>query len=137
MASLILSCVPRKALLSLVGCFILTTHLYAAPCDLEDADFPSADCSFNLLGTNKQMLKFGQVDSLFNSDENLRIGHAVYVAGENITVHDTNDSPCDTDTDDDFDDVDLNDEVAFLPSTTNPREITDIWILNCEVIQDR
>lgn len=135
MMSLIQICRYRVALV----CFIilLTASVKAEMCDLEDSDFPSADCSFNLLGTNIQMLKFGQVDSLFNSDENLRIGNAVYVAGGNVTVHDTNDSPCDTFTDDDFDDVNLNDEVAFLPSTTNPREITDIWILNCEVVQDR
>lgn len=136
-----------------VGCMLyilFMSNVWADTCDLADADFPSDECSFNDLGINKQMLKFGQVDGFveFNPGSGLvrfiRYGSAQYDFASSVNLYEIeSDGDCDIRDEDDLDNVldniDYSDNVdfAFIPSTTNPREITDIWVLNCNIVLDR
>ena len=133
--------VIRSNLKSLVvGCvlyILFISNVWAQTCNLADADFPSEGCSFNDLNVNKQMLKFSQVDSTFGSN-NIRFGAAVYSLPNSALIYDADigDDDCNEDVND-FNDINAGDEVAFIPSTTDPRIITDIWILDCNIVQDR
>lgn len=124
----------------------MTLPVIAETCDLGDSDFPSDECSFSDLGTNIQMLKFGQVDTFvgFGSLKFIRIGSAQYDFANAVNVYEIeSDGDCEirdeNDLDNLLDDVEHSDdvEVAFLPSPTDLRVITDIWILNCNIAQDR
>lgn len=124
---------------------IFTLPVLAETCDLGDSDFPSDECSFSNLGTNIQMLKFVQVDTFVNFNSGfIRYGSAQYNFADSVTVYEIeSDGDCNIGDEDDLDnlldDVDHSDnvEAAFLPSSTDLREITDIWILNCNIVQDR
>lgn len=128
-------------------CFLFTTfccQLYAEDCDLEDADFPNAECSFVGLGINTQMLKFGVVDAVFqisSSSTNVRFGAATFNLPDTATVyHVIDDDDCDIRNGSDLEGIDdaINvEDVAFVPSTTDPRIITDMWVLDCDIVQDR
>ena len=125
-------------------CFLFTvfcSQLYAVDCDLGDADFPSEECSFADLGVNTQMLKFGEVDAAFqinSSNTIVRFGAATFnLPGSAVVYHVIDDDDCDILDGDDLDGISSIGDVAFIPSTTDPRIITDIWVLDCDVVQDR
>ena len=114
-----------------------------------DSDFPSNECSFNDFGVDGKMVKFGHVDSVFTpnnpagSPTNVRFGSANYIINDTAEINVA------------FDDDDclpmvnnngftlqfINDSfgaienVAFIPSSTNPREIERIWVFRCSNIQ--
>ena len=123
------------------SCFyslMLVPYAYAETCDLEDPDFPEEDCSFD--GINTQMLKFGKIDREETAE--LFFGNARYeleLGSSGTTVVNTvDDDDCSTTSINNIPLGDLEDEeIAFLPSSNDPRLISDIWVLDCTIVQDR
>lgn len=112
--------------------------------DFQDSDFPSAECSFDDLGVNKQMLKFGDVDEVSSQSGTIsvRFGSATYSVSNSAEIHVAfDDDSCIRANDFGFNLQEINDnfspvdEVAFIPSATNSREIERIWVFRCDSIQ--
>lgn len=114
-----------------------------------DSDFPSDECSFNDFGVDGEMVKFGHVDSVFtpsspsSSPTNVRFGSATYIINDtaeiNVAFDDDDCLPRVNDNgftlqfiNDNFGAID---NVAFIPSSTNPREIERIWVFRCSSVQ--
>lgn len=87
------------------------------------------------------MLKFGHVDAVFqfgSSNTIVRFGAATYNLPDTAVLYEViNEDDCDIEEGDDLDDLSNVGDVAFIPSTTDPREITKIWVLDCDIVQDR
>ncbi len=132
----ILKAVIDTIAVSYILLVLLTTNVAAESCDLTDPSFPSPACSFTGVGVNIQSLKFGFVDSVFGT--NVRFGSAVYELAESITIYDVfGGGVCIVADEDDLDIIDPNDEVAFITSPSDPRQIIIIWDLTCSLVQDR
>ena len=87
------------------------------------------------------MLKFGQVDAVFqtsSSESNVRFGAAIFILPDAATLyHVVDDDDCNLGVGADLDGISNVTDVAFIPSAADPRIITDIWVLDCDVVQDR
>jgi len=115
------------ALLVLV--FVSTSQ--ATECDVELFNFPNSNCSFAPPFEAGQ-LKFGNLDSVFNSGHSIRIGNTRFELARHAEILDAGVPDCDYD-DDELEDEDEGQEIAFKVSETNSREITHVWLLNCTV----
>ena len=118
----------------------LQAQLLAETCNLADEDFPDDDCSFSDLGINPQMLKFGEVDAIFeinSGSTNVRFGAALFILPDTANLYNVDGDDCVSGDGDDIDNIANVEDVAFIPSTADPRMITDIWILDCDIVQDR
>ena len=136
MTSLIQIC--RRGIILVCFMFLLVVSVNAEMCDLEYSDFPNEDCSFQ--GVNTQMLKFGQVDN--ETINEVFFGSARYVLTLSspgvTTVNIVDDDDCDVTNINSVPVGDLeNKELAFIPRATNLREIEEIWVLDCDIVQDR
>ena len=126
----------------LMFCSMSNTLMAQVDCDLLDPDFPfkspAIDCSFAGLGINTQMIKFGHVDEVDrdNGVDLLFMGNARFeVQG---TVYFINNGTCSIIQTSQFQ---VDDEVIFIPSSTDSRVITLSWVYddldNCSFVQDR
>ena len=127
--------------------FLIGSQAHAADCDLDDVNFPEDPnftieaCSFNDLGINPATVKFGQVDAVFqvsSSNTIVRFGAASFNLPDSATLYHIEDNDdCDIGDGDDLDNISNVRDVAFIPSVTDPRIIARIWVLNCDIVQDR
>lgn len=132
---------------SLLLIMVITHSAYGDPCDLVDeANFPSTECSVTALGATFSELRFGRIDQLNSADDEdetiLRSGISIFLIDEDTEVLEQGES-------DDGDDqecltVDISakqgEEIAYIvedDSLNAPRRITRIWILGCEVNQPK
>ena len=141
----------KKFLLVMLTSFVVFTTIISqvavAECEsLLDPDFPSVECSFDDLGVDEQMVKFGHVDEVTSesgSPTSVRFGSAFYTisnSAEINVVFDDDDCLLRVNEsgftlqfiNDNFSPID---NVAFVPSSTNPREIERIWVFRCSSVQ--
>lgn len=115
--------------------FLLVSQSYAnamSECDLSDIDnFPASSCSFKP-PFEVQRLKFGNLDDVINSGESIFIGAARYELSDDVDIYDAGNTDCDYDYDE-LANEDEDQEIAFIVSETDTREIMQLWLLNCTV----
>ncbi|MDW3095889.1 MAG: hypothetical protein R8G33_09480 [Gammaproteobacteria bacterium] len=110
---------------------MLASQSFASECVISSTDFPNSNCSFNP-PFEVEKLKFGNLDSVFNSGESIRIGTSRFNLIEDVEIFDASEADCEYDKDE-LEDDDEDQEIAFKVSETNSREITHIWLLDCTV----
>ena len=111
--------------------------------DFLDVDFPSQECTFEDNNVDSQMVKFGNVDDVNSQSGSIsvRLGSATYSVANSAEVFVVFDyDNCFAASQNGFDLQDVDNfssvqEVAFIPSSTNPREIERIWVFRCDSIQ--
>ncbi len=114
----------------------LSSHLLAEECNLTDINFPRAACKFSEPGFNVQALKFAKIDRTFSFARLLILESATFQVEEDAEIFDANEDDCEFD-EEQVNNDNVGDEIAFMVSNENPRQITNLWILNCTVSQSR
>lgn len=122
---------------------LLVTPLQAAQC-VFDNQFPYPDCPFT--DEEKRSVRFGSVSGAFvlsDSDQLLlRFNHARYILNLGTSwIEEDDDDECEESNIDDETDLFVlrniinfdSDNIAFMVSPDDVREITKVWILDCEV----
>ena len=125
---------------------LLMTPLHVAQC-VFDNQFPYPDCPFT--DEEKKSVRFGSVSGAFvlsgNNELLLRFNHARYILNLGASwIEEDDDDECEEESVDD--DTDLfvlrnlinfnSNNIAFMVSPDDVREITKVWILDCEVGTD-
>lgn len=133
---------------SLFFCLVLLfpiNAVFAQTCVL-DSQFPYPDCPFT--DEEKKSVRFGSVSGafvLFDSDELLlRFNHARYILNLGASWVEEDDDDCEVEDVDEESDLFVlrslinfnSNDIAFMANPDDVREITKVWILDCEVEPD-
>jgi hypothetical protein len=110
---------------------VFSLQSQATECAIDAINFPNINCSFSP-PFEAQQLKFGNLDSVTNSGNSIRLGAVHFNLTEDVEIFDAHDPTCDYDGHD-LEDEDEGQEIAFKVSETDSREITQLWLLDCTV----